>query len=61
MTENTTYEQAVELMELLEDTVAHHCDENMMSGMKVWTMLMALAEAKLEDFPQQSWNELEEV
>ncbi len=61
MTENTTYEQAVELMELLEDTVAHHCDENMMSGMKVWTMLMALAEAKLEDFPQQAWNELEEV
>jgi len=61
MTETTTYEQAVELMELLEDTVAHHCDENMMSGMKVWTMLMALAEAKLEDFPQQSWNELEEV
>ena len=35
--------------------------ENMMSGMKVWTMLMALAEAKLEDFPQQAWNELEEV
>lgn len=61
MTEKTTYEQAVELMELLEDTVAHHCDENMMSGMKVWTMLMALAEAKLEDFPQQAWNELEEV
>jgi len=61
MTETTTYEQAVELMELLEDTVAHHCDENMMSGMKVWTMLMALAEAKLEGFPQQSWNELEEV
>ncbi len=61
MTETTTYEQAVELMELLEDTVAHHCDENMMSGMKVWTMLMALAEAKLEDFPQQAWNELEEV
>ena len=39
--------QLVELKELLEDTIEYYCDENMVSGESAWTMVGALADAKL--------------
>lgn len=57
---NAVYHQAVELMELMEDTVEHHCDENFLSGQKVWTMIHALCEAKLDDYPDHTWVGIDE-
>ena len=52
---NTTPEQlrddAVNVLENIEDTVEHICDEYMLSGEKVWVMINALSEAKLNEFP----------
>ena len=49
-------EQALNVLEIIEDSVESICDEHVISGEKVWTMIYALAEVKLNDFPQ-----LEEV
>ena len=46
-------EQAYNVMETVEDIVEHICDENMMSGEKVWVMISALCEAKLGHFPEE--------
>lgn len=43
--------QAIEVMQTVEDTVAYLCSENQLSGEKVWTMIGALADAKLTEFP----------
>ena len=43
--------QAIEVMQTVEDTVAYLCSENQLSGEKVWTMIGALADAKLAEFP----------
>ena len=45
--------QSIEVMELIEDSVEYICNENVLSGQKVWTMIYALAEAKLNQFPEQ--------
>ena len=42
-------EELTALTELIEDSVAHHCDENMSSGEMVWTVVECLATAKLEE------------
>ncbi len=44
-------EQAYNVMETIEDTVEHLCHEYMISGEKVWTMISALSDAKLDEFP----------
>ena len=44
--------QAIEVMELIEDSVEYFCNENVISGEKVWTMVGALADAKLAQFPE---------
>ena len=44
-------QEAFEVLELIEDVVEQHCDENCISGEKVWTFIYALAEEKLEEFP----------
>jgi hypothetical protein len=44
---NISREKAIELKEVLEDTLEYFCDENMVSGELAWTMVEALAEAKL--------------
>ncbi len=44
-------QQALDVLELIEDVVEQHCDEKCISGEKVWTMVYGLAEAKLEEFP----------
>ena len=43
--------EATEVMLTLEDCVEHICNENMISGEKVWVMIGALADAKLKEFP----------
>ena len=56
---NTTPEQlqedAINVLENVEDTVEHICDEYMLSGEKVWVMINALSEAKLNEFPCPDW------
>ena len=44
-------QQAYDVMETIEDTVEHLCHEYMLSGEKVWTMIGALSDAKLDEFP----------
>jgi hypothetical protein len=43
--------QAIEVLEIVEDSVEYLCKENMISGEQVWTMVAALADAKLAQFP----------
>ena len=45
-------EDAFEVLELLEDTASHLCDDRKLSGQKVWTMIHAFAKLKVEEFPE---------
>ena len=56
-TNTILYNQASELLDLIEDTVEHFCQENMCSGQKVYTMLYSLAEAKLDQFPDIDYDD----
>ena len=49
--------QAITIMEHVEDIVEHICDENRLSGEKVWVMINALSEAKISEYPQYDDNE----
>tara|TARA_Y100000389_G_scaffold129395_1_gene126875 strand:+ start:750 stop:908 length:159 start_codon:yes stop_codon:yes gene_type:complete len=49
--EATLKQQAIEVMETVEDSVEYICNEYQLSGEKVWTMIAALADAKLNQFP----------
>ena len=46
-------QQAIEVMELIEDVVEGHCDTNIISGEKVWVMIKALADLKVAQFDSQ--------
>ncbi len=46
-------EEAFTVLETIEDSVEHLCDEYMLSGIKVWTMISALSDAKLDEFPDE--------
>ena len=46
-------QQAHLVLEHVEDIVEHICDENVISGEKVWVMISALCEAKLAHFPEE--------
>ena len=50
-------EQAITVMEHVEDIVEHICDENRLSGEKVWVMINALSEAKINEYPQYDEDE----
>ena len=43
--------EAMEIMELIEDVVEYHCDEKLISGEKMWVMINALSSYKLKEFP----------
>ena len=45
---NERASQLVEIKELLEDTIEYFCDTNMVRGETAWTMVAALADAKLK-------------
>ena len=42
-----TQEQHQQLIELIEDSVEYYCDENMLSGELIYTIINAYSEAKL--------------
>ena len=44
-------EQAINLLELIEDTSEHFCDENTISGEQFYVMMKALVDCKLKEFP----------
>ena len=50
-------EQAITIMEHVEDNVEHICDENRLSGEKVWVMINALSEAKIAEYPDYDEDE----
>ena len=50
-------QQAITVMEHVEDIVEHICDENTISGEKVWVMINALSEAKINEYPQLNEDE----
>ena len=43
--------QAEELMDMIEDTVEHYCDEYVVSGEQAWVMIRQLANCELAQFP----------
>ena len=43
--------QAINLLELIEDTSEHFCDEHLVSGEQFYIMLKALVDCKLREFP----------
>ncbi len=49
-------QQALTVMEVIEDAVESICDEHLISGEKVWVMIEGLAEAKLQQFPVYEEN-----
>ena len=53
-------DQAVTVMENVEDVVEHICDEHLLSGEKVWVMISALCDYKLNHFSESPDIELEE-
>ena len=44
------HEDAVNVLENIEDTVEHICDTHFLSGEKVWVMIRALSDYKLAEF-----------
>ena len=51
MNNEQLYKEAEKVFETIEDTVEYLCDENLLSGEKVWVMIHALSESKMEEFP----------
>ena len=51
------HQQATLVLEHVEDIVEHICDENRISGEKVWVMINALSEAKINEYPSYDDNE----
>ena len=45
--------KAIELKEVIEDTVEYFCDQEMVSGELTWLMVQTLAEAKLAELKSQ--------
>ena len=42
---------AINLLELIEDTSEHFCDEHLVSGEQFYIMMKALVDCKLKEFP----------
>ena len=54
MNNNETHKlqnQAIELLELIEDVSEQFCDDNMVSGEQFYLMMKALVDCKLKEFP----------
>ena len=50
---------AINLLELIEDTSEHFCDEHLVSGEQFYVMMKALVDCKLKEFPLD-FEQLEE-
>ncbi len=44
------YIEATKVLEVIEDSVAHICDEEKLSGEKVWHMIAAMSTLKCQEF-----------
>ena len=44
------YIEATKVLEVIEDTVSHVCDEHKLSGEKVWHMIAAMSMLKCQEF-----------
>ena len=53
--------QAINLLELIEDTSEHFCDEHFVSGEQFYVMMSALCDAKLRQFPYDLEEEVDEL
>ena len=42
---------AINLLEIIEDTSEHYCDEYLVSGEQFYVMMKALIDCKLKEFP----------
>ena len=51
--------QAVDLLDLIEDVSEQFCDDNLVSGEQFYIMMKALVDCKLREFPID-FDELEE-
>ena len=45
-------DDAFDVLEVLEDTVSHICDDKKLSGLKVYTFIREFATLKLKEFPE---------
>ena len=52
--------QAVELLDLIEDTSEHFCDEHFVSGEQFYIMMKALCDCKLREFGINSEDLMED-
>ena len=55
MNNEQLYKEAEKVFETVEDTVSYLCDEDRLSGEKVWAMVWAMADAKLRQFPDEDF------
>jgi len=53
-------EEAIEVLNTIEDSVEYLCTEFQLSGEKVWTMIAALSDVKLRQFPPEDDEQLQE-
>tara|TARA_B100000029_G_scaffold436213_1_gene450719 strand:- start:169 stop:372 length:204 start_codon:yes stop_codon:yes gene_type:complete len=51
--------QAVDLLDLIEDVSEQFCDDNLVSGEQFYVMMKALVDCKLKEFPFD-FDDLEE-
>ena len=51
--------QAVDLLDLIEDVSEQFCDDNLVSGEQFYIMMKALVDCKLKEFPFD-FDDLEE-
>ena len=58
--QNRLREDAINVLENIEDTVEHICDTHFLSGEKVWVMIRALSDYKLDEFLQSPDIEYED-
>ena len=52
-------EQAINLVDTIEDIAEYFCDEHLISGEQFYVMMKALCDAKLKEFPLD-FEQLEE-
>ena len=58
--QNRLREDAINVLENIEDTVEHICDTHFLSGEKVWVMIRALSDYKLVEFSSSPDIEFED-
>ena len=52
--------EAIEVLNTIEDSVEYLCREFQLSGEKVWTMISALSDVKLKQFPPENEEQFQE-